>query len=101
MPNPSSPQPTIRAHVFITGRVQGVGYRYSTMDEATRLGVKGWVRNVPNGCVEAVFEGTRNTVESMIRWCHTGPMAARVQDVAVEYEEPEGLLGFKIERSRQ
>jgi acylphosphatase len=101
MPNPSSPQQAIRAHVFITGRVQGVGYRYSTMDEATRLGVKGWVRNVPNGCVEAVFEGTRNTVESMIHWCHSGPTAARVQDVAVEYEEPEGLLGFKIERSRQ
>jgi acylphosphatase len=71
------------------------------MDEATRLGVNGWVRNVPNGCVEAVFEGTRNTVESMIHWCHSGPTAARVQDVAVEYEEPEGLLGFKIERSRQ
>lgn len=101
MPNPSSPQQSIRAHVFITGRVQGVGYRYSTMDEAVQLGVKGWVRNVPNGCVEAVFEGTRNTVESMIRWCYTGPTAARVKDVSVEYEKPEGLLGFKIERSMQ
>lgn len=101
MPNPSSPQQAIRAHVFIAGRVQGVGYRYSTMDEATRLGVNGWVRNVPDGRVEAVFEGTRNTVESMICWCHNGPTAAIVQDVAVEYEEPEGLLGFKIERSRQ
>lgn len=101
MPNPSSPQQSIRAHIFIAGRVQGVGYRYSTMDEAARLGVKGWVRNVPDGRVEAVFEGSRNTVESMIRWCHQGPTAARVKNVEVEYEEPEGLLGFKIERSRQ
>lgn len=98
MPNPSSPQQAIRAHVFITGSVQGVGYRYSTMDEAGRLGVKGWVRNVPDGRVEAVFEGSRNTVETLIRWCHQGPTAARVKDVEVEYEKPEGLLGFKIER---
>ncbi|AFZ15969.1 acylphosphatase [Allocoleopsis franciscana] len=98
MPNPSSPQQSIRAHVFIAGRVQGVGYRYSTMDEAARLGVKGWVRNVPDGRVEAVFEGSRNTVETLIRWCHQGPTAARVKEVEVEYEKPEGLLGFKIER---
>lgn len=101
MPNPSLPQQSMRAHIFIAGRVQGVGYRYSTMDEAARLGVKGWVRNVPDGRVEAVFEGSRNTVESMIRWCHQGPTTARVKNVEVEYEEPEGLLGFKIERSRQ
>ncbi len=101
MPNPSSPQQSIRAHVFIAGRVQGVGYRYCTMDEAARLGVNGWVRNVPDGRVEVVFEGSRNTVETLIRWCHTGPTAARVKDVVVEYEEPEGLLSFKIERSMQ
>ena len=101
MPNPSSPQQSIRAHVFIAGRVQGVGYRYFTMDEAVRLGVKGWVRNVPDGRVEAVFEGNRNRVETLIRWCHTGPTAARVQDVLVEYEQPEGLLEFKMDRSRQ
>ena len=101
MPNSSSQQQPIRAHVFIVGRVQGVGYRYSTLDEAARLGVNGWVRNVLDGRVEAVFEGNRHTVESMIRWCHQGPTAARVQDVVVEYEEPTGLLGFKIERSMQ
>lgn len=99
MPNPSSPQQPIRAHVFIAGRVQGVGYRYFTRDEAVRLGVNGWVRNVPDGRVEAVFEGSRNTVETLIRWCHKGSTAARVKDVVVEYEEPQGLLGFKIERS--
>ena len=101
MPNQSAPQEQIRAHVFVSGRVQGVGYRYSTMDEAERLGVNGWVRNLSDGRVEAVFEGSRTAVEEMIRWCHRGPTAAVVKDVAVEYEEPEGLLGFKIERSRQ
>lgn len=68
------------------------------MDEAEGLGVKGWVRNLPDGRVEAVFEGSREVVEEMIRWCYKGPRAAVVKDVAVEYEELEGLLGFKIER---
>jgi acylphosphatase len=98
MPNPSAPQEQIRAHVFISGRVQGVGYRYSTMDEADRLGVHGWVRNLPDGRVEAVFEGSKTVVEEMIRWCHKGPSAAVVKDVAVEYEEPEGLRGFETRR---
>lgn len=101
MPNSSSQPQSIRARVFIAGRVQGVGYRYSTLDEAARLGVNGWVRNVLDGRVEAVFEGSSDTVESMIRWCYRGPTAARVQAVVVEYEEPKGLLGFKIERSMQ
>jgi acylphosphatase len=98
MPNQSAPQEQIRAHVFISGRVQGVGYRYSTMDEADRLGVHGWVRNLPDGRVEAVFEGSKTVVEEMIRWCHKGPSAAVVKDVAVEYEEPEGLRGFETRR---
>lgn len=99
MPNPSASQEPIRAHVFISGRVQGVGYRYSTLDEARRLGVNGWVRNVPDGRVEAIFEGSREAVEEIIRWCYKGPRSAVVQDVAVEYEDPEGLLGFEIVRS--
>lgn len=99
MPNSSASQEPIRTHVFISGRVQGVGYRYSTMDEAHRLGVNGWVCNVSDGRVEAVFEGTREAVEEIIRWCHKGPRAAVVKDVAVEYEQPEGLLGFEIVRS--
>jgi acylphosphatase len=97
MSNPLPPQEPIRAHVFISGRVQGVGYRYSTMDEASRLGIKGWVRNVPDGRVEAVFEGSRKRVEEMINWCHKGSRGALVKDVAVEYDQPKGLLGFKIE----
>ncbi|HEY9708474.1 MAG TPA: acylphosphatase [Oculatellaceae cyanobacterium] len=98
MPNPSAPQEQIRAHVFISGRVQGVGYRYSTMDEADRLGVNGWVRNLPDGRVEAVFEGSRQVVDEMMRWCHKGSTAAVVKDVAVEYEELEGLRGFETRR---
>ncbi len=91
-------QEKIRAHVFVSGTVQGVGYRFSTLDVANHLGISGWVRNLPDGRVEAVFEGTRNVVEQMIRWCHDGPPTAVVKDVAVEYEEPEGLQEFQTKR---
>lgn len=95
----SSPLPEqIRAHVFVSGRVQGVGYRMSTWEAATDLGLSGWVRNLPEGRVEAVFEGTRNVVEKMIHWCHQGNPAAVVKDVAVEYEQPEGIRGFDVRR---
>jgi acylphosphatase len=98
MPNPSQQQEPIRAHVFVTGRVQGVGYRFSTRDEANRLGINGWVRNLSDGRVEALFEGSKAAVEEMIKWCHKGPRAAVVKDVAVEYKEPEGLQGFETRR---
>ena len=98
MPNPSQQQEQIRVHVFVTGRVQGVGYRFSTMDEANRLGINGWVRNLPDGRVEALFEGSKAAVEEMISWCRQGPRTAVVKDVAVEYEEPEGLQGFETRR---
>jgi acylphosphatase len=88
--------PQICAHVFVTGRVQGVGYRYATVDTARQLGLHGWVRNLPDNRVEAVFEGVQNVVEEMIRWCHSGPPAAMVQNVVVEYEEPKGLQGFEV-----
>jgi acylphosphatase len=98
MSNPSAPQEQIRAHVFISGRVQGVGYRYFTKNEAKRRGANGWVRNLPDGRVEAIFEGSRTVVDEMIRWCHAGPTAAVVKDVAVEYERLEGLQGFETRR---
>lgn len=98
MPNSTPHSQLIRAHVLIVGRVQGVGYRYATVDTASQLGLTGWVRNLPDGRVEAVFEGAREIVEDMVRWCHAGPPAAVVQDVAVEYEEPEGLRGFEVRR---
>jgi acylphosphatase len=98
MPNPSELQEQMRAHVFISGRVQGVGYRFSTVEQANRLGVNGWVRNLGDGRVEAVFEGSPQAVEEMICWCHQGPRSARVKDVVVEYEMLEGLLGFVTRR---
>jgi acylphosphatase len=98
MSNPSPMNEQVRAHVFISGRVQGVGYRFSTIEQADNLGVTGWVRNLPDGRVEAVFEGNQAAVEEMIRWCHRGPRSAVVKDVAVEYEEPEGLRGFETRR---
>ena len=97
MSNPLPQQEPIRVHVFVSGRVQGVGFRYSTMNKASRLGIKGWVRNVPDGRVEAVFEGSQKLVEEMIDWCQKGSRGALVKDVAVEYEQPKGLLKFKIE----
>jgi acylphosphatase len=89
----------IRAHVFISGRVQGVGYRFSTVDMAQLLKLSGWVRNRRDGRVEAVFEGSRASVDEMIRWCHQGPPAATVSDVTVDYEPPEGLRRFEVVRS--
>ncbi|MBW4560832.1 MAG: acylphosphatase [Mojavia pulchra JT2-VF2] len=88
----------IRAHLIISGRVQGVGYRYATVDTASQLGLTGWVRNLPDSRVEAVFEGSREVVEEMIRWCHAGPPAAVVKNVEVEYEQPEGLQRFEVKR---
>lgn len=87
-----------RAHVFVSGRVHSVGYRMSTWDLANQLGLKGWVRNLPDGRVEAVFEGSRDVVEKMIAWCHQGNPPAAVKDVVVEYEVPEGIQGFDIRR---
>ena len=98
MSNPTAAK-QIRAHAFISGKVQGVGYRYSTMDAARNLGLNGWVRNLPDSRVEAVFEGKLEVIEEIIRWCHQGPTTAIVKDVKVEYSEAEGLQGFEIRRS--
>lgn len=95
MQNSSTPQNQTRAHVFISGKVQGVGYRYSTVNKARQLSLNGWVRNLSDGRVEAVFEGNRDAVEEIIRWCHQGSTAAVVKNVAVEYEEPENSQGFE------
>lgn len=77
---------SIRAHVLIQGRVQGVFFRASTEDEANRLGLTGWVRNLPGGGVEAVFEGEEERVEEIIAWCHEGPSYAHVTEVGVNHE---------------
>ncbi|SDZ75527.1 acylphosphatase [Haloplanus vescus] len=87
-----------RARVFVSGRVQGVYYRANTRDAARARDVNGWVRNLADGRVEAVFEGSESAVEEMIEWCHTGSPAATVDDVDVRYEEPEGESAFEIRR---
>lgn len=87
-----------RARVFVSGRVQGVYYRANTRETAIERGVDGWVRNLDDGRVEAVFEGPESAVESMIEWCHEGSPAASVEDVQVTHEEPAGLEGFEIRR---
>ncbi|MDL5360879.1 acylphosphatase [Halalkalicoccus sp. NIPERK01] len=87
-----------RAHVLVSGTVQGVYYRATTRDTAREHGVDGWVRNLDDGRVEAVFEGSEEDVEAMVGWCHEGSSAARVEDVEVEYGDPEGIEGFGIRR---
>ncbi|WP_423751651.1 acylphosphatase [Salinirarus marinus] len=87
-----------RAHVFVSGRVQGVYYRANTRDAARERGVDGWVRNLDDGRVEAVFEGAEDDVESMVEWCRDGSPAARVEDVRVDDEPPEGESGFRVRR---
>jgi acylphosphatase len=88
----------VRAHVFVSGKVQGVYYRASTRDAAREAGVDGWVRNLRDGRVEAVFEGDEGDVEAMVEWCHEGSSAASVDDVEVDYEDAEGVEGFEIRR---
>ncbi|MFB6173276.1 MAG: acylphosphatase [Halobacteriales archaeon] len=85
-----------RAHVLVSGRVQGVYYRASTREAARERGVDGWVRNLDDGRVEAVFEGPEDAVEAMVEWCHEGSPQARVEAVDVEYGDPEGLAGFEV-----
>ncbi|MFB6186268.1 MAG: acylphosphatase [Halobacteriaceae archaeon] len=87
-----------RAHLYITGRVQGVGFRANTRRQAHSQNVNGWVRNLDDGRVEAVFEGDEDSVESLIDWCHSGPRRANVENVSVEYETPENIEGFRIKR---
>ena len=93
--------PARRRKLVISGRVQGVFYRQSACDEATRLGLKGWVRNLDSGEVEAVVEGSDAAVESFVGWCHRGPPHARVEAVQVDpYPGEEPLGPFHVERGR-
>lgn len=75
----------VRAHVVVHGLVQGVWFRQSTKDEAARLGIFGWVRNLRDGTVEAVFEGEKKKVEEIVGWCHRGPSGANVTKVDIKW----------------
>lgn len=88
----------VRAHVFISGRVQGVSFRYYTKQEVEALGLNGWVRNLDDGRVEAIFEGEKEAVNEMIAWCWDGSPSAEVNDVQVSWEKAEGLKVFEIRR---
>ena len=77
----------VRAHVFIEGYVQGVCFRSYAQEEAERLNVKGWVKNLRDGRVEAVFEGFKVQVDKMINWCNSGPSHAEVANVEVIWEQ--------------
>ena len=86
-----------RVHVWIEGRVQGVCFRDATSQMARRIGAAGWVRNLSDGRVEAVFEGEREACEKALAWVRTGPPNARVSGVEARWEEDEeGLKGFRI-----
>ena len=87
---------TIRRRVLVSGLVQGVWFRQTTADMAREAGVAGWVRNLPDGRVEAVLEGEPVAVEALLAWCRRGPRAARVDSVDVTEVPPTGAAGFVI-----
>ena len=80
----------------VTGRVQGVSFRWYAQEQARRLGVVGWVRNEPDGSVLVHAEGEDEAVDALVEWCHDGPGFARVQQVAVREAAPSGAVSFAI-----
>lgn len=90
----------VRARVRVEGRVQGVWFRAGTREAAEQLGLAGWVRNLPDGAVEAAFEGPRPAVEQAVAWCRRGPPDARVDRCDVSWEAPTGACPpFEMRRS--
>ncbi len=85
-----------RRRVVVHGLVQGVFFRDTVRRQAVSRGVAGWVRNNPDGTVEAVFEGAEAAVDALVSLCHEGPRGARVDRVDVVPEDPAGLSGFSI-----
>lgn len=86
-----------RAHLFIYGRAQGIGFRFSTSRKAHRLGIFGWVRNLPDGRLEAIFEGEKGKIEEIVQWAKTGPIGARVDNVEIEWQKYTGeFANFEI-----
>ena len=87
----------LRAHVWVSGRVQMVFFRATTQQVATDQGLAGWVRNLPDGRVEAVFEGEPAAVRALVAWCANGPPRARVEHVETVWEAPQGEPpGFQV-----
>ncbi len=93
---------TVKAKVLISGRVQGVFFRGSTRSMATSLGLGGYVRNLSDGRVEAVFEGPARAVRKAVSWCRKGPPSARVESVDVNWLEPSGeYASFGVRRTAE
>ena len=89
----------VRVYLRIEGRVQGVFFRASAQEEAGRLGLKGWVRNCPDGSVEVVAEGERKKIDDLVGWCHHGPPGARVNDVRLQWDDFQNEFpDFRIKR---
>jgi len=88
----------VRRRVVVSGLVQGVGFRAATWSRAEACGVAGWVRNRPDGSVEAAFEGAPEAVEALVGFCRAGPRLARIERVEVCEESVEGLLRFELRR---
>ncbi len=89
------PNDVVRRRVILTGHVQGVFFRASVQEAAENEGVAGWAANRPDGSVEVVLEGPAEAVESVLGYCRTGPVNARVESAEVRGEDPEGLSGFE------
>ncbi len=79
-----------RAHLFVSGKVQGVFFRANTKDVAIDHGLSGWAKNCLDGSVEVILEGNADQVERVINWCRKGPAAAQVADVEIKWEKPTG-----------
>jgi len=86
----------VRRQITIKGDVQGVNFREATRRKATEAGVAGWVTNLPNGSVEAVFEGPPEAVDQLVEFCQVGPTAASVESVDVSDDQPQGISGFDV-----
>jgi len=90
---------TVRRHVWIQGRVQGVNFRNAAKQVADQLHLTGWVKNLPDGRVEAVFEGAGDALEQVLTWCRHGPPASRVEELQVQAEPATGeFLRFVVLR---
>jgi len=89
----------VRAHIFVSGRVQGVFFRAKAKKKAEELGVFGWVGNTPDERVEAVFEGEKEKVEKIIEWSKRGPLMAQVTNIDIEWQEyKEEFSSFKVKQ---
>lgn len=93
-----APRNAERAHVFFEGRVQGVGFRYTTEKLALEIGLTGWVKNMPDGRVEVLCEGSRAQVEALIQGLKSGPLGAYIRKVACDWQKPTGEFSdFSVE----